>query len=61
MQSENGKGNEFRSKFILGALIAAGICLSVLAVILISTGVKQNKYASAIEKGNHYFKSIVFF
>lgn len=57
MQSENGKENVFRLKFILGALIAAGICLAVLAVILISTGVKENKYVSAIEKGNHYFTS----
>lgn len=57
MQSENGKENVFRSKFVLGALVVVGICASVLAIILISTGVKQNKYVSAIEKGNHYFTS----
>ena len=57
MESENRKENLFRSKFIIGALVAVGICLASLAVILISTGVKQSKYISAIEKGNHYFTS----
>ena len=57
MQGEKGKENGFRSKFVLGALIAVGICVSVLVGILISTGVKQNKYVSAIERGNHYYTS----
>lgn len=57
MQSDNGKESVFRSKFILGALIVVGICVSILAITLISTGVKHNKYVSAIERGNYYFTS----
>lgn len=54
-QKEKNTQNIFRTKFIFGAVIIAVICAAVLAAILIMDGVKQNKYVSAIQKGNHYF------
>lgn len=49
------QNNQFRSRFFIGVLIVVATALIASSVILITMGVKQNKYNSAIENAKHYF------
>lgn len=47
--------NKFRTRFLVGVLIVLALALTASAVVLITLGVRQNKYNSAIKNANHYF------
>ena len=46
-----------RSRFLIGVLVVIAIALVTSAAVLITFGVRQNKYSSAIQNANHYFTS----
>lgn len=54
---ETKKESGFRSRFLIGVLAVLGVALIALAAVLITFGVRQSKYNSAIENANYYYTS----
>lgn len=54
---ETKKERGFRSRFLIGVLAVLGIVVVAFAVVMITFGVRQNKYNSAIESANYYYTS----
>lgn len=46
---------KLRSRFLISVLIVIIVSLSVSAAVLVTLGMKQNKYHSALKSANHYF------
>lgn len=51
MQKEQG----FRSKFLWAMLIVLLMVITAAAVVLISSGIRQNKYNSVLKRANNYY------
>lgn len=52
---EEKQQKRFRSRFLIGVLIVLVLALLLSAVLLITMGMRQNKYNSAMKSANHYF------
>ena len=49
------QNNKFRSRFLIGVLIVLAVVALAAAAVLITMGVKQNNYNSAVKNAAHYF------
>lgn len=47
--------HKFRTRFLLAVLIVLAAALCVSTAVLVTLGVRQNRYHSAIKSANHYF------
>lgn len=52
---ETQKEKKFRSHFLIGVLVVLGVVLIAAAAVMITFGVRQNKYNSAIENANYFY------
>lgn len=52
---EEKNGQRVRMRFFIGVVVVLVVILAVSAVLLVNTGIRQQRYASAIRTANNYY------